>query len=251
MSFVRTLLVCLLLTVPAAGGHGQETWTVVPPRAAVVSNVVIEPGDPFGWATPKDLAKVDRAATPPVSRTSWEADARHLRSVSAAPPMSAARSGGVLMLALAGGRVLKLFDQGVAGAAFLDGDRFHALVDAPTATNHYAVRVTMNEFEFYWLISATTGAMTSIVAEPVFSPDRRRAFGFRDEQLNGRELSVTSIAPERAVPDKVDWKPDENPDIVYRLGWASDGGAILVAETLAGRRKDYRLVPRDGAWRRE
>ena len=61
-----------------------------------------------------------------------------------------------------------------------------------------------------------------------------------------------SIGPDQATPEKVAWEPDNDPDIQYALSWTADGQAIAVQETRQKtRRTNYRLLLRDGAWRRE
>lgn len=236
------------------GAMAQEDKPVVrPPTIAVGSNAVIEAGELSGWSKLEDMqATTKTAAIPAALRQLWTEEVRRMQRMGTTTTLKASRSGSVLMLTLKGGRTLKLFDQGVPGSAPFDGDRFHILIDVPLAANLYAVHVTMNEFDFYWLIAPSTGAMTSLSGRPVLSTDLKRAFGFRDEQMNGRELGVVSIGPDQATPEKVAWEPDNDPDIQYALSWTADGQAIAVQETRQKtRRTNYRLLLRDGAWRRE
>ncbi|MGE0421745.1 MAG: hypothetical protein AB7O88_05755 [Reyranellaceae bacterium] len=245
-------LACVAMAGVAARAQDNESIRR-PPMVAPGTNAVIEPGERSGWSTPEEMrSNVEANALPAGVRQQWLEEARRLQRLGTSPALRASRSGGVLMLALSGGRTLKLFDQGVYGSALFDGDRFHVLVDLPPAANLYAVHVSMNEFDFYWLIAPSTGVMTSLPAQPVLSADLKRAFGFRDEQLNGRELGVVSIGPDGVAQEKVVWQPDDNPDIQYTLSWSADGQAIAVQETRQQtRRTSYRLLSRDGAWRRE
>jgi hypothetical protein len=251
----RGILIALACAAMLGGGAAAQgnNPVVRPATIAAGTNAVIEAGELSGWSKPEDMqATTKTAAIPSAIRQLWTEEARRMQRMGTTTTLKASRSGGVLMLALKGGRTLKLFDQGVPGSASFDGDRFHILVDVPLAANLYAVHVTMNEFDFHWLIPPSTGVMTSMPGKPVLSADLRRAFGFRDELMNGRELAVVSIGPDQAAHDKVVWQPDNEPDTEYALSWTADGQAIAVQETRQKtRRTNFRLLLRDGAWRRE
>ncbi len=250
-----TMLVTLAcIAMAATAADAQDSTVRRPPTAAPGTNAVIEAAERSGWSTPEEMqSNIEASAIPATIRQLWTEEARRLQRLGTTGTLRASRSGGVLMLALTGGRTLKLFDQGVYGSATFDGDRFHILIDVPLAAGLYAVHVTMNEFDFYWLIPPSTGVMTSLPAQPVLSADLKRAFGFRDEQMNGRELGVVSIGPDQVAQEKVAWQPDDDPDIQYTLNWSADGQAIAVQEIRQKTRRtsSYRLLLRDGAWRRE
>ncbi|QQS14690.1 MAG: hypothetical protein IPK81_11350 [Rhodospirillales bacterium] len=251
---LRSTAACaaLLAALWTGAAPAQENATARPPVVAPGLNAVIEKSEPAGWSSVKDIdALTDPKALTAAQGKWWRDEARRMQALPAGGALKAARSGPVLMLALRGGRALKLFDQGVPGAGLHEGDRFHTLAGASPAAGHYVVQVSMNEFEFHWLVSHATGAMASVPAKPVFTPDAARAFGFRDELMNGRELGVVALTPEGGTPEKVEWKPGDEPDVKFELRWAPDGQAILVSETRAGKRVDYRLARRDGAWRRQ
>ncbi|MBX3499488.1 MAG: hypothetical protein KF889_08595 [Alphaproteobacteria bacterium] len=249
------MLVALACVAMMGGGAAaQDSNPVVrPTMIAPGTNAVIEAGEPSGWSNPEDMqATTGTAAIPAATRQLWTEEARRMQRLGTTTTLKASRSGGVLMLALNGGRTLKLFDQGVPGSALYDGDRFHLLVDLPLAANLYAVDVMMNEFDFHWLILPSTGVMTSLPGKPVLSADLRRAFGFRDELMNGRELAVVSIGPDQVTHDEVSWQPDNEPDTEYALSWTADGQAITVSEVRQKtHRTSFRLLLKDGAWRRE
>lgn len=249
-----TLIALACVAMMSGVAAAQDSNPVVRPGTiAPGTNAAIETSEPSGWSKLEDMqAFTKTAAIPPALRQRWTEEARRMQRLGTTTTLKASRSGGVLMLALKGGRTLKLFDQGVPGSALLDGDRFHILVDVPLAANLYAVHVMMNEFDFHWLIPPSSGVMTSMPGKPVLSADLKRAFGFRDELMNGRELAVVSIGPDQATHDKVEWQPDNEPDTQYTLSWTADGQAIAVAEIRQKtRRANYRLILKDGAWRRE
>lgn len=253
VSGCRGILVALTCAAMMGGGAAaQDSNPVVRPATiAAGSNAVIETGEPSGWSKLEDLQLTAKTVTiPPTTRQRWTEEARRMQRLGTSTTLKAARSGGVLMLGLKDGRTLKLFDQGVS--AQFGGDRFHTLVDVPLAANLYAVHVTMNEFDFHWLIPWSSGVMTSLPAKPMLSADLKRGFGFRDEQMNGRELAVVSIGSDQVTHDKVDWQPDNDPQTQYTLSWTADGQAITVVELRQKtRRTSYRLLLKDGAWRRE
>lgn len=248
-----TLFALACVAMMAGGASAQDNPVVRPATIGPGSNAVIETSEPSGWSRLEDMQLTAKVAPiPPAMRQHWTEEARRMQRLGTTKTLKASRSGGVLMLALQGNRTLKLFDQGVPGSVQFDGDRFHVLIDMPLAANLYAVHVMMNEFDFHWLIPQSSGVMTSIPAKPVLSADLKRAFGFRDEQMNGRELAVVSIGPDQVVHDKVAWQADNDPDVQYTLSWAADGQAITVAEVRQKtRRTSYRLLLKDGAWRRE
>lgn len=255
VSGCRGMLITLACVAMIGGSaDAQDNNTVARPATiAAGTNAVIEAGGPSGWSKLEDMQLTTRTvAIPAATRQLWAEEARRMQRMGTTSTLKASRSGGVLMLALTGDRTLKLFDQGVPGSALFDGDRFHILIDLPLAANLYAVHVTMNEFDFYWLIRPSTGAMTSMPGKPMLSADLRRALGFRDELMNGRELAVVSLGSEQVTHDKVVWQPDNEPDTEYALNWTADGQAIAVQEIRQKtRRTNFRLMFRDGAWRRE
>ena len=255
MSGRRGILIALVCAAMMAGGAAaQDSNPIVRPATiAPGSNAVIETSEPSGWSKLEDLQAIAKTAPIPAAMLQrWTEEARRMQRMGTSTTLKASRSGGVLMLALKGGRTLKLFDQGVPGAALFDGDRFHILIDVPLAANLYAVHVMMNEFDFHWLIPPSSGVMTSLPAKPVLSADLKRAFGFRDEQMNGRELAVVSIGPDQVAHDKVVWQADNDPQTQYTLSWTADGQAITVVEIRQKtRRTSYRLLLKDGAWQRE
>src|SRR5262249_24302640 len=138
--YLGILVALACATMMGGGAAAQDTNPIVRPATiAPGSNAVIELGEPSGWSKLEDMQAFTQTATLPATlRQLWTEEARRMQRMGTTATLKASRSGSVLMLALKGGRTLKLFDQGVPGVALLDGDRFHILVDVPLQANLYA-----------------------------------------------------------------------------------------------------------------
>jgi hypothetical protein len=233
----------------------------MPPFAAGY-NAVIDDGNPIGWTSPQSLAEAVRGngiTAPMPQQRGWAEEARRLGAVPRLtatvgrppePTARVARDGPILMLAIGNEKILKLFDHGAFGAEYWRAHLFDTLLPD---IGFYSVSVEQHEERFHYLISTTTGAMTTLFSRPVVAPDKQRALAWNDSQMMGRTLEVVHITPARAKPEKVAWEPEQDPDTAaYDIAWAPDGQAILITEAnpRTQQRKTLRLVLKDGAWRR-
>jgi len=256
MHRLAVLAVIAALAAPAIAA-AQTPHT--PPFAAG-HNAVIDDGHPGGWASPQSLAaavKGNEIMAPIKPDRGWTEEAQRLGAV---PPLSIAtgrppqpvqrvgRTGPILMLAVGNEKVLKLFDYGSLGA---ESRRAHLFDTFLSAIGYYVVRVDEYEDSYHYLISASSGTMTTMLERPAVSPDRARALSWHDSQMIGRTLEVVRITPARATPEKIAWEANQDPDLTYDVAWAPDSQAIMVTETSAKtrQRKTLRLSFKDGAWR--